>query len=87
LSFDNGSTPAQGLTGISPCFSAALNAADNTVTSRFTVVGVRPNECRWSRKSAMSLVVIAAMLCSARDDPRFAGFCRKLGIEKLQPKP
>jgi len=40
-----------------PCRSAALNAADKTVMSPLSVAGASPRDSRFSRKSAMSLLV------------------------------
>jgi TolB-like protein len=39
------------------------------------------------RDAALSRLFIFPFLMDYRDDPRFAAFCRKLGIEKLPPKP
>jgi TolB-like protein/Tfp pilus assembly protein PilF len=39
------------------------------------------------RDAALSRLFIFPFLMDYRDDPRFATFCRKLGIENLPPKP
>jgi tetratricopeptide (TPR) repeat protein len=39
------------------------------------------------RDAALSRLFIFPFLMDYRDDPRFAAFCRKLGIENLPPKP
>ena len=40
-----------------------------------------------NRDVALSRLFIFPYLMDYRDDPRFAAFCRKLGIESLPPKP
>ena len=40
-----------------------------------------------NRDAALSRLFIFPFLMDYRDDPRFAAFCRKLGIESLPPKP
>ena len=40
-----------------------------------------------NRDAALSRLFIFPFLMDYRDDPRFAAFCRKLGIENLPPKP
>jgi Flp pilus assembly protein TadD len=40
-----------------------------------------------NRDVALSRLFIIPFLMNNRDDPRFAAFCRKLGIENLPPKP
>jgi len=40
-----------------------------------------------NRDAGLSRIFIIPFLMNYRDDPRFATFCRKLGIESLPPKP
>jgi hypothetical protein len=40
-----------------------------------------------NRDGALPRLFIIPFLMDYRDDPRFAAFCRKLGIENLPPKP
>jgi TolB-like protein/class 3 adenylate cyclase/Tfp pilus assembly protein PilF len=40
-----------------------------------------------NRDAGLSRLFVIPFLTDYRDDPRFAGFCRKLGIESLPPKP
>ena len=44
--FFSGSTAKHGLTETWPCLSAALNALDKIATSKFTVAGANPSDCR-----------------------------------------
>jgi ribosomal protein L17 len=54
----------------------------------------RPDEMfKWletayaNRDGGLVRIFVTPFLMDYRDDPRFAAFCRKLGIENLPPKP
>jgi TolB-like protein/Flp pilus assembly protein TadD len=66
-----------------PCWVAVLYAQRHQPDKMFEWL----ESAYTSRDPALSRLFIFPFLMDYRDDPRFAAFCRKLGIEKLPPKP
>ena len=67
----------------SPCWVAILYAQRHEPDKMFEWL----ETAYASRDAALSRLFIFPFLMEYRDDPRFAAFCRKLGIESLPPKP
>jgi TolB-like protein len=66
-----------------PCWVAVLYAQRHQPDKMFEWL-----ETAYTRRDpALCRLFIFPFLMDYRDDPRFAAFCRKLGIEKLPPKP
>ena len=66
-----------------PCWVAVLYAQRHKPDKMFEWL-----ETAYARRdAALSRLFIFPFLMNYRDDPRFAAFCRKLGIENLPPKP
>jgi TolB-like protein len=66
-----------------PCWVAVLYAQRHQPDKMFEWL----ETAYTSRDAALSRLFIFPFLMDYRDDPRFAAFCRKLGIENLPPKP
>ena len=66
-----------------PCWVAVLYAQCHQPDKMFEWL----ESAYTSRDPALSRLFIFPFLMDYRDDPRFVAFCRKLGIEKLPPKP
>jgi hypothetical protein len=66
-----------------PCWVAVLYAQRHQPDKMFEWL----ETAYTSRDAALSRLFIFPFLMDYRDDPRFAVFCRKLGIENLPPKP
>jgi hypothetical protein len=66
-----------------PCWVAILYAQRHEPDKMFQWL----ETAYGNRDAALSRLFIIPFLMDYRDGPRFAAFCRKLGIESLPPKP
>ncbi|MEY2557198.1 MAG: adenylate cyclase, partial [Verrucomicrobiota bacterium] len=65
-----------------PCWVAILHAQRHEPDKMFQWL----ETAYANRDAALSRLFIIPFLMDYRDDPRFAAYCRKLGIETLPPK-